>query len=148
MPLPRLLNEAKQRDICAIISVGGSRTLAARYVGCAVDTIRRTAARDAGFAERLSQASATAELGLLKALLTAAKEPKNWRAAAWALERLYPDRYAQRPAGNLTREQATELLAEFAESILVDLPAAMRRKVLERVAEAIVAASPTDLSAN
>jgi hypothetical protein len=34
MPRPRLLDDAKRREICALISVGAGIDAAARYVGC------------------------------------------------------------------------------------------------------------------
>jgi hypothetical protein len=36
------------------------------------------------------------EMDLLRNVAREAQDPKNWKAAAWALERLYPQRYAPR----------------------------------------------------
>ena len=41
----------------------------------------------------------------------AAQDPKQWRAAAWALERLYPERYGRRKPGTITHEQLFQLIA-------------------------------------
>ena len=35
-------DDAKRREIFAILAIGGTRTMAARYVGCSLDTIGRT----------------------------------------------------------------------------------------------------------
>ncbi len=129
-----LLDDAKQREICAILSVGGTRSVAAKYVGCCVDTIRRTALRDKVFAERIQKAEPSTEITFLKSIQTAAKESRNWRAAAWALEHLFPERYARRANSPLTREQITEILTQFAEELLVDLPAKDREKIISRIA--------------
>ena len=68
--------------------------MAASYVDCAVSTIQNTADRDATFAEKLRQATYNTEVGLLKNIRNAAKKEQYWRAAAWALERRFPERYA------------------------------------------------------
>ena len=93
---PPVLDEAKKREILAIVAVGCSRSMAATYVGCAISTIQNTAERDPTFAEKLRQAVYSTELGLLKNIRNAAKKEQYWRAAAWALERRFPERYARR----------------------------------------------------
>ena len=135
MPSQRkhLLDEAKQKEICAILSVGGTRTIAAKYVGCSVSTIRRAEQRDPAFAERLQKAGQASEITFLTQIQTAAKESRNWRAAAWALEHLFPDRYARRPNRPMTREQVTEILTNFAEELLSELPRKYREKVIAKI---------------
>ena len=49
---PPVLDEAKKREILAILTVGCSRRTAARYVGCTASTIQNTAERDAHFARK------------------------------------------------------------------------------------------------
>ena len=135
MPIQRKrrLDEAKQNEICAILSVGGTRAIAAKYVGCCPSTIRRAAQRDRAFAERLQKAEQASEITFLKHIQTAAKESRNWRAAAWALEHLFPERYARRANRPMTREQVTEILTNFAEELLSDLPAQCREKVIANI---------------
>ena len=101
-----LLDEAKRREICKVLAVGGTRTMAAAYVGCSLDTIARAAKRDRAFAEELRRASVECEIRCLRNLSKAAQEPKNWRAAAWMLERLYPERYARRKHVGLTPQRS------------------------------------------
>ena len=50
---PPVLDEGKQREIVAILTMGCSRRTAAQYVGCAPNTIQSTAERDPKFAEKL-----------------------------------------------------------------------------------------------
>jgi hypothetical protein len=97
---PTLLDEARQREICALVSTGICRTSAARYVGCSLSTLRRTCDRDPQFAEQLRQAEATTERSALAAIREQAT--RSWRAAAWLLERLHTDRYAHKPAQGLS----------------------------------------------
>lgn len=128
------LDEVKQREICAILSVGGTRQMAADYVGCHVKTIWNTAHREPAFAARLRRSELAPEITLLKAIQTAVEDPKQWRAAAWALERLYPARYGQRKTETLSPQQVAALLEEFlmlaAEAIP---PKKYRRRLWERI---------------
>ena len=131
---PPALDEMKQREICAIISVGCSRQTAASYVGCASDTIRKTAQRDAGFNDQLQQAESKYEILHLKNINEAAKSKQYWRAAAWALERKFPDRYGHRHPTSITAEQVSNLVAQLAEIVAEAVPAAKHRKaVLRRI---------------
>src|SRR5579859_1116455 len=77
-----LLDEAKRRQICEILEIGGTRTMAAAYVGCSLDTIARAAKRDRAFAKELRKASVECEIRCLRNLSRAAENPSQWRAAA------------------------------------------------------------------
>lgn len=121
-----LLDEFQKREVLAILSVGGGRSTAAKYVRCAATTIRRAAERDAEFAKKLRRAEASLEVAHLKNIETAGQ--KYWRASAWLLERMYPDRYGARKAATWTREQVQGLLDRFLEIVLAEAPALSRRK--------------------
>ncbi len=128
------LNETKRREICAILAVGGTRRMAATYVGCATATIRSTARRLPEFAEQLRKAELGPEITFLTAIKTAAGDAKQWRAAAWALERLFPERYAKRPPESVTLEQLTELMKTMAEIIAGEVPVkTYRQRLLKRL---------------
>jgi hypothetical protein len=91
---PRALDEAKRREVCALVSAGGSIEWAAMYVGCSPSTIRRQARRDPAFYSQLRQAALAAQLHPLNALRQASTT--HWRAAAWMLERIQPSRFIPR----------------------------------------------------
>jgi hypothetical protein len=133
-----VLDAVKKREILAIIAVGCSRTLAATYVGCAISTIQNTADRDPTFAEKLRQAAYSTELGLLKNIRNAASKEQYWRAAAWALERRFPERYALREPDAFTLEEVTALLGQFNDIVIEELPGRHRKRVLKRL-EALAA---------
>jgi hypothetical protein len=133
---PPVLDEIKQREILAILSVGCSRRTAARYVGCAPTTIQNTADRDPKFAEKLRHAENQAELTWLKNINTAAKKEQYWRAAAWALEHIKPEQYAKRHPNVITVEQISQLLSQFAQIVSEEIPVDKYRKaVLNRFEE-------------
>jgi len=129
-----ILNDVKRGEICAILAVGCSRATAVRYVGCHVDTIRRTALRDVKFYRALRQAESKHEVLHLTYINKAAKEGRYWWAAAWALERKYPARYGQRAPHMLSIEQVSQVLSQFAGVIMDEVPkAADRKRILARL---------------
>ena len=48
-------------------------------------------------AQALKKAEAERKAALLTMIYNAATSPKTWQAAAWLLERQYPDEFAKRP---------------------------------------------------
>jgi hypothetical protein len=90
---PQTLDESKKKTIIAILSVGCTRAAAASYVNCNPKTISNTAKRDPYFAEQLTHVELAVEAAHLANILKAAKEKRHWRASAWALERIFPEKY-------------------------------------------------------
>jgi hypothetical protein len=130
---PPVLDERKQREIVAILSVGCSRRCAAYYVRCSPKMIRNTARREPKFAENLKQADSHGEVFWMKCINAAAKKEQYWRAAAWALEHIRPERYAKQPLEVITIEQISQLLAQFARIVVEEIPISKYRKaVLKR----------------
>ena len=108
----RILDEGKQREVCALLSAGCSLQAAAQYVACAPNTIRREAARNPDFGRRFREARLQAQLSPLQAMRKAAAS--HWRAAAWMLERGDPDHFARRPAPAFRPKQAQALKDDIA----------------------------------
>lgn len=129
-----VLDEIKKREILAILSVGCTRRAAAKYVGCAVPSIQNTADRDPEFSAQLGRAEGQHELAYLKQIQRAAKQEKYWRAAAWVLERRFPDQYGRRGPDVITVTQIRDLLTQFAEIIAEEVPIAdYRKNILKRL---------------
>jgi hypothetical protein len=133
----RILDDMKQREVLAILSVGCSQSMAAKYVGCSPVTIRREAARDPKFAEKLAKARGSAELGLVKNIRKAANKEQYWRAAAWALERMFPEKYARRGPDVITAEQLAQVLAQLAERVIEQVPVDAYRKKIVKAVESV-----------
>ncbi len=123
-----VLDEFKRREILAILTVGGSRRTAARYVGCAPATIRRTAEKDAEFAEQLCRAENTAEIGYLKNIQKAAAKEQYWRAAAWALERRHPEEYGPRRPNLVSVQEIKEFVSRIVDLVVAAVPVDQFRK--------------------
>lgn len=129
---PRALDEAKRREVCALISVGCSLSDAARYIGCTVITIRREALRNEQFSEALQRAHLAAELSPLHDLRAAAK--KYWRAAAWLLERTNPQRFAKQHPQSLTPDQVSAFVSRMIDIIGDEVPHAhARQRIKDRL---------------
>lgn len=90
---PRVLTDAKCREVCTLVAAGCGVDGAARHIGCIPKTIRREANRNPKFGTALRQAIKTAELNPLNAVQAAAS--RHWRAAAWLLERTNPKQFAR-----------------------------------------------------
>ncbi len=135
------LDAVKRGQICAILAVGGSRATAARYVKCAVSTIRRTAERDAAFAAEIERAEANLEVIHLSNIQRISK--RAWHASAWVLERVYPERYGRRAPDTVPVEQLQDLLHRFNEMLLEEIAdEPFRERILARLNELIAKARP------
>jgi hypothetical protein len=129
-----ILDESQRGTICAIVALGGSRARAAKAAGCKVRQIEALARSDVEFARQLARAESKPELEHLKHIQAAAADARYWRAAAWALEHLYPEDYALRRPQSMSAEQIRLALTEFADIILVDITdESLRDKILERL---------------
>jgi hypothetical protein len=95
MPLgrPRALDDAKRREVCALLTAGFEFQEAARYIGCARQTLRREMRRNPEFRRAVQDALLGSRLAPEKMLRQAAG--RNWRAAAWLLERTEPHVYGR-----------------------------------------------------
>jgi hypothetical protein len=104
MARPLKLTPVIQDRICAAIATGAVYRLAAAYGGVDYDTFRRWMKRAQaprapalfrGFYEAVKNAEATATVGWLAVIERAARDG-TWQAAAWKLERRYPQDWGRR----------------------------------------------------
>lgn len=110
---PRVLaDEQKRRTLLAMISVGAGLETAAKHAGCSTWTVRREVQRDEQFAQQLREAETAAELAPLQTMRKAAST--QWRAAAWLLERMNPERFVRRQPQALAPTDVRSLLDSVA----------------------------------
>lgn len=127
-------HEDQRRKILAILSAGASRQAAAAYAGWHHSRIGRIANRDPGFLRQLRRAERSAELLQLQNIRLAAEKTQYWRAAAWMLERLYPERYGKRKPRMFSYHDMEDVFIQFADLLSVEISdARQRRAVLRRV---------------
>ncbi|HTU27314.1 MAG TPA: hypothetical protein VMF30_18035 [Pirellulales bacterium] len=130
----RTLDDLQRRDVLTVVRVTGSRGKAAEYVGCTVGAIEAAARRDLDFGDELQKAELAPILLNLSKIKIAAEDTRHWRAAAWALEHLYPEDYALRRPRSMSAEQIRRALAEFADMIVDEIAdEAVRARIMDRV---------------
>ena len=126
---PRILDEVKRASICALLAAGCSRRKAAQYVGCAPSTIGYLASRDRYFAKQMRQAEMQKEIRPLTNLMQASG--KHWRAAAWLLERQFPNRYARRQPDLMTRQEFRDAMSSVV-NVMVDTVSSQQDRLAMR----------------
>ncbi|MEN0110670.1 MAG: hypothetical protein AAF805_08080 [Planctomycetota bacterium] len=98
---PRL-GPTERAVIVALVEAGVTRTAAARYVGVAPQTVWNTERRDPEFGQQVERAAARLRLAHLRVIDKVVG--RSWRASAWALARLQPERFAD-PEGRAARRR-------------------------------------------
>ena len=95
---PSKRTPAREAVILDAIRRGMSRTKAAALAGVGHDQVRRWADAEPTFAAKLAMAEAQCQDRLLKIIDDVADQrlPTTWQAAAWKLERRWPDEYGQK----------------------------------------------------
>ena len=132
---PRALDDTKRREVCALVAAGSGIARAANYVGCNPSTIRREALRNADFHDQLRKAELAAELEPLQLLRQ--KATTHWRAAAWLLERMNPDRFNKQETKRLDKEQVAELISRFLDLVVEEIPnEQMQQQIFQRLGAA------------
>jgi len=89
---PTVMTPDKEKEILAILTMGGSRNVAADYVGIAQGTLHDCIKRNADFSERVKNAEAKGQIRHLKKV----SESDQWQASAWMLERKWPNEFGRR----------------------------------------------------
>ena len=140
-----VLDDKKKDIIIAIVKSGCGRITAARFVECAARTITNTANRDPDFAKKLSQAESAAEIVHIENINRAGRDVKYWRASAWMLERLHPDRFGKSSPDAVSPSQMASLIIQLAEIVIQEVPAPKYRKgILKRLDRLLIEARLLD----
>lgn len=131
---PPVLDDEKRKMILGVLAVGGSRSMAARYVGCAVETIARTARRDPRFGKIIRKAEVESDVHCLTSLSKAVEDSRQWRAATWSLTRRLPQRFGRQPVRKVALRRFRRQLAELRTLMLRAAPSvADRRRLSTRI---------------
>jgi transposase len=94
MGRPSKLTDERAELVLAALRAGNHLTTAARYAGIAESTLHAWRRRSPEFSAAVDKARADAEARMVGVVMKAASE--HWQAAAWWLERSFPDRYGRR----------------------------------------------------
>lgn len=108
--------EQKQKLI-NLVAAGCPRDGALPVVGVTKRDFRRALIADPSLETELASGETRVELLLLRNVQEAARDPRNWRASTWYLERTNPDRYGRvRP-----RSVRVSKLIEFFDNLVHQL---------------------------
>lgn len=132
----RRLTSQQLADVCSLLTLGCSRTSAAGLLGVDPNSIN-TDGRPRRIAQQIAKAESRRELGYLTTLQQAAT--KDWRAAAWALERLNPDLFGRRKPEAISPAALAAAVRKLA--LRIDA------RITDETARAEVVAALTDLLA-
>lgn len=124
------LTEQQVRDVSLVLAAGCDRETAAHFVGCTVEELHRHAQQEPGVEAAMRRAVAGCELSHVRSLQQASRDPRYWRASAWMLERLAPQRYGVRQSDRFSRDEVAQLLAAVSQSIAEVLADEKQRQAL------------------
>jgi hypothetical protein len=133
---PPVLDAEKKAKVLEVVGAGFPIRYAARYVGCDEGTIRHAGQRDPEFYDQVKYAQFKAEYDLVKNIRTASESGKNWRAAAWSLERMFPDRYGPHHRDEITQEHLVQLSRTYLAIVKRRVPEPLREEVIKEMRRA------------
>lgn len=126
MAFRKLTPDVKDRLLQAV-QLGATYTMACQYAGVSEDSFARYR-KDASFADAVKEAEARGVMGWLAKIEKAANEG-TWQAAAWKLERRYPEQYGrtvQEHRGDPERPLRVTLVLGEREPAALDQPTPLR----------------------
>jgi hypothetical protein len=132
---PRVLDDGKRREICALVCSGLELADAAQCVGCSLRTVRRETARNDDFRRQLSQARLAGRIDPVHHLRYAALT--DWRAAAWLLERTNPGQFARRDRGGCGSQDLQTVVERIIETSLIAIDDQDTRSRVFRAASSV-----------
>jgi hypothetical protein len=134
MPPEPLLTEKERQSVISVLLTGGDLSTAADYISRTQAEIRATAAADEDFRAAIERAEPHVELTQLGNISKAAMREQYWRAAAWMLERRFPNRYARANPRALVPAKIKQLIEGLAEIVLSEVKAAtVRIRIVNRL---------------
>ena len=83
-----------QRRLCDALAAGNTRRAACAFAGISDETLARWQSRFVDFADAVKKAEGDAEVRNV-AIIARAAQSGSWQAAAWWLERRYPEAYGR-----------------------------------------------------
>jgi len=102
--------------VAVLLKVGVSVSAACELAGVDYEEFRKVLERRGDLRSMVERAKAEAELMAVKAILEAAK--KDWRAAAWFLERRFPEYWSKRERLDVRQDGVpSALIVRFARQV-------------------------------
>lgn len=129
---PRALADAKKRELVLnVLRGGGSRQDAANKVGVVYQTLLNETKQDKAFGEAVAQAETDGKLSLVFRVTKAAE--KDWKAAAWMLERKHWQEFSKRNPESISPKQLSIVVNRFVNHLMGVIPTSSHKSVREEV---------------
>ena len=120
MGRPRVFDKDKRELLIGLVASGFTRRQAAEHVGISKRTVARALGEDEEFRRTLGNAELRLELHPMQHIRT--QMTKEWRAAAWLLERQRPDLFARRAPSTVTLGDLRGIFGGFLQLLLEGVP--------------------------
>lgn len=118
------LTPERQARLCEAIGLGATYAHACNYAGISYETFRRWQRENVAFHDAIKMAEGKATVGWL-AKIEREADNGSWQAAAWKLERRYPNDYGRRDGTRATQEPQEDV--SNAEQVRSDVLARISR---------------------
>lgn len=115
------LTDQQKHEICGVIGIGCDRDTAAKYAHTTWAELHAAMRDDPAFAARIRHEEAVIEIKHMTQIRTASKKEANWRISVWWLERLAPDRYGPRGAGEVNSRQLKKFIEHIGNTLINDV---------------------------
>lgn len=125
---------ASQRVI-EVLKLGMTQQAACNVAGIHVDTFHEWMKKHPEFAEAVKSARDDGKAEALELIKAAAKDPRHWQAAAWYLERSFPQEYRQRVGVDVDRAQLEAEVRAMAEQMGLTLNDTEAQRAVEAATE-------------
>jgi hypothetical protein len=93
---PTKKTEQRVEALLQSLRAGASRQRSAALAGIHRDTLNEWMRLDPAFSDAIEKAEGFAEMRFLSRVATAAENERSWQAAAWILERRFPNEWRKR----------------------------------------------------
>jgi hypothetical protein len=124
----------RKSEYLAMITMGCGRALASRQTGVSHSEVESFLANDSDFASDLEKAESALEQFCLMRIRNSMGSHSNWRAGAWLLERLLPEKYGFLKAESVSEEVLHRFLEQITQILNEELKGLKRHeRVLERI---------------
>ena len=124
MGRPSKLNDETETKLLQAIQLGSTHAMACAYAGIGERTFYDWMSRNVQFKQKIKEAEAKGAVTWLAKIEKAATDG-SWQAAAWKLERRYPNDYGRRDGVRTSQEPQEDV--QNAEQVRTDVLARISR---------------------
>lgn len=134
-PIKKLSAEAHKQAV-SVVSVGCSRTAAAKFLGITLSEFEQFVRTNKEFAKDLGKAEAGVEVKHMQCVLQSVKDKADWRKSIWWLEHMRPEQYGKQDATARENKRMDSFLKAIVDVIALEVQdKSTRSRLLDRLAK-------------